>query len=108
MKAMGLTKLELRRERGDMIQFYKLIHGIDDVNWPAVANLTIKVEPRDGRRHSYQLTRELVKSCAPRYNFFNNRIVNSWNSLQSAIAYAPTVNGLKAQIDKFKYNKVNQ
>jgi ribonuclease P/MRP protein subunit RPP40 len=35
LKAMGLTKLELRRERGDMIQFYKLIHGIDDVNWPA-------------------------------------------------------------------------
>jgi len=83
LKAMGLTKLELRRERGDMIQFYKLIHGIDDVNWPAVPNLTIKVEPRDGRRHSYQLTRELVKSCAPRYKFFNNRIVNSWNSLQS-------------------------
>ena len=53
LKAMGLTKLELRRERGDMIQFYKSIHGIDDVNWRVVANLSIKVETRDGRRHSY-------------------------------------------------------
>ncbi len=28
---MGLTELELRRERGDLIQLYKLFHDIDNV-----------------------------------------------------------------------------
>ena len=32
LKALGLTSLEHRRERSDMIQVYKIMHGIDKVD----------------------------------------------------------------------------
>ena len=105
LEAMGLTELELRRERGDLIQLYKLFHDIDNVIWPATTNLTVNMEPVVSRRHGVQLTKELVKHSAPRYNFFSNRVVNKWNNLPSDVAYAPTLNSFKAQIDDLKYKQ---
>jgi hypothetical protein len=105
LEAMGLTELELRRERGDLIQLYKLFHDIDNVIWPATTNLTVNMEPVVSRRHGVQLTKELVKHSAPRYNFFSNRVVNNWNNLPSDVAYAPTLNSFKAQIDDLKYKQ---
>ena len=32
LKALGLPSLEYRRERSDMIQVYKIMHGIDKVD----------------------------------------------------------------------------
>ncbi len=105
LEALGLTELELRRERGDLIQLYKLFHDIDNVIWPATTNLTVNMEPVVSRRHGVQLTKELVKHSAPRYNFFSNRVVNKWNNLPSDVAYAPTLNSFKAQIDDLKYKQ---
>ena len=56
------------------------------------------MEPVVSRRHGVQLTKELVKHIAPRYNFFSNRVVNNWNNLPSKVAYAPTLNSFKARI----------
>jgi ribonuclease P/MRP protein subunit RPP40 len=98
--AMNLTTLETRRERGDLIQLYKLIHGFDCVNWPSCINLTPPTfELIQSRRHKMQLQRELVRNCVPRHNYFTNRVVNNWNKLPGQIVYAPTVNSIKAQID---------
>ena len=102
---MGLTELELRREGGELIQLYKLFHDIDNVNWPTTTNLTVNMEPVVSRRHGVQLTKELVKHIAPRYNFFSNRVVNNWNNLPSNVVYAPTLNSFKARIDDLKYRQ---
>ena len=83
--------------RGDLIQSYKLFHDIDNVNWPTT-NLAVNMEPVVSRRHGVQLTEELVKHSALRYNFFSNRVVNNWNNLPSKVAYAPTLNSFKARI----------
>jgi hypothetical protein len=33
LKAWGLTTLEERRGRGDLIQIYKCLNGIEDIDW---------------------------------------------------------------------------
>ena len=55
--------------------------------------------PRGGHRGYFQ--RELIKDCNQRYNFFNNRIVNVWNSLPDEIVAATSTNVFKKRLDDF-------
>ena len=77
---LKLTTLQDRRLRGDLIQKYKIENNLDIVEWE---NLPNKSPPRGGRRGQFQ--RELIKNCAQRYNFFNNRIAGAWNLLPDKI-----------------------
>ena len=40
---IGLTTLEERRERGDLIQLFIIIKQIDIVHWPSNSNLVVKI-----------------------------------------------------------------
>jgi hypothetical protein len=42
MDQLGITTLERRRIRGDLIQTYKLLNGIDKVTWTSEATFAIK------------------------------------------------------------------
>ena len=44
---LGLTILERRRERGDMIEHYKIQTGYDEIHWSATPNTR---EARGGHR----------------------------------------------------------
>ena len=55
---LSLTGLKKRRERGDFIQIYKLVHDIDKVNWCYKNNILRPNQIPDGRRHHFQLSRQ--------------------------------------------------
>ncbi len=52
----GLTTIEKRGERGDMIQYYQINKSIDQ-----------------------KLQKQLIQFSGIRFHFFTNRIVNKWN-----------------------------
>ena len=90
----GLSTLERRRERGDMIQQYKIQAGIDEISWFATPTT------REGRSgHRAQLQREVRTSTAQRFNFYTNRIANNWNKLADATVTASSTNGFKNRLD---------
>ena len=100
---MGLSTLEERRIRGDLIQIYKLAHGLNI--------LDEKNSPKFGLYNTYKtslkgidlkLERELVKNSLPRYDFLYNRIVNSWNGLTNEIVHSSSLNRFKSKIDEIK------
>lgn len=100
LKILKLTTLEERRMRGDLIQQYKIINKIDQVNWNHQPK---KLEFKSTRGHSQKLEKERFHakfSGEARFNFFTNRIVNSWNALSSETVEAKSVNSFKARIDK--------
>ena len=33
LKALKLTTLEIRRKRGNLIEFYKILNGLENVSW---------------------------------------------------------------------------
>ena len=103
LKEVGLTSLEDRRERGDMIQTCRIIHGLDNVEigtWFQLASDRSR-EGAVNTRQSRDMTRlvEGESHYENRRHFFSQRVPNRWNSLPQATREQTTVLGFKAAYD---------
>ena len=111
LKAVGLTTLCDRRQRGDMLETFKILNQIDDVDyhtWFSKVNenhqktrqaVTIS---EDG---TLQGTMNLKKPKAKleiRKNFFSCRVVDSWNDLPDNVKNAEDVLQFKIRYDEHK------
>jgi len=106
LKILKLPTLKFRRQRGDMIETYKILTGkYDNVVTP---NIPILSECRT-RGNSLKIVNRRCHYDLRKYSFCN-RITNVWNSLPEDIVSAPSVNSFKNRLDKFwhtqelKYN----
>jgi hypothetical protein len=97
LRHLGLTTLQQRRERGDMIEVYKLLTGKERVD----CSQFFEMAPTDHglRGHSLKLFTRRARLDI-RKNFFSNRVVERWNSLSQATIDAPTVNTFKNRLDR--------
>lgn len=95
LKTLGLISLEDRRTRGDLIQVFKLIKGIDNVEYSTLFQLA---DDSRTRGHKYKIIK--VRSRLEiRRQFFSQRVVNEWNKLPSLVVEAETVNCFKNRLD---------
>ena len=100
LKKLGLTSLNQRRIRGDLIQMYKTLRGFESVNWPVFNTRFREVGDLSLRGHN-QIIRREITSNTRRHNFFMNRTAPIWNSLPEEIVQAQTVNIFKERLDSF-------
>ena len=75
LRRTGLTMLEERRIRGDLIETFKMIKGISKVDYTKFFSIS---ENNRTRGNSYKLEK---KQCNIniRSSFFSQRVVNHWN-----------------------------
>ena len=97
LKALGLPSLEYRRERIDMIQEYKIMHGIDKIDRDKLFTLS-RYTATCG--HSLKLFKKRSR-LKIRANTFSNRAVDNWNSLTEDIVNAPSLNAFKSRLNLF-------
>jgi hypothetical protein len=97
LRALNLPTLVYRRQRGDMIQVFKLIRKIDDFDYEKLFKLS--VTNHEIRGHIYKLEK-LRPLKAIRQNSFTYRVVNEWNLLPSEIVLSKNVNEFKSKLDK--------
>ena len=109
LNLLGLTTLEARRQRGDLIQTFKVLKGYEKVDF----NVPIELAPSlnqagpagNLRGHKLRIEKELVKNCEQRKQFLLNRVQDAWNNLPNNFVQAPSVNSFKAKLDeRFKAN----
>jgi ribonuclease P/MRP protein subunit RPP40 len=93
----GLTSLEDRRNRGDLIEVFKMIKGISKVNYRIFFTLDANSRTRG---HKYKLVKNRSR-LEIRRNFFSQRVVSQWNRLPSAVVEADTVNSFKNRYDSY-------
>ena len=94
LKKLDLPTLRFRRLRGDMIEVYKLTHGIYN------AGINLKYAPKSiTRGNSLRLETQHVRYDLRKYNF-GIRITGVWNSLPEDVVTAPTVNSFKGRLDR--------
>lgn len=99
LKVLQLPTLEYRRYRGDMIETYKMTHGLYDVD---ITRKFLKERSENKyniRMHEYAVAREIWKTNLKR-NAFKCRITDQWNNLSSHIVNAPTLNTFKNRLDQ--------
>lgn len=108
LKFFDLTTLETRRKRGDLIQFYKFVHGLEDIKW--VNELRhLNMDGYTGptlRRHKYHFYRE-SKACSAREEYFVNRVIPLWNGLPEDVVDATSLDSFKARLDRLSTFSVN-
>ena len=110
LKDVGLMLLKERRIRGDMIETFKVIKGVNRVvkdDWFKM----VGEERRETRQNAdivegvIQRREDVIKQerfhLEVRRNFFNVRVPRVWNMLPGHVKAAATVNLFKNRIDAF-------
>ena len=78
---LGLFSLKRRRLRGDLIEVYKIISGIDKVD---SQYLFPNAGESKTRGHRFKVRGERYKRLQ-RGNFFTQRVVSVWNELPEVV-----------------------
>ena len=95
LKKLDMPTLEDRRHRGDMIEVFKILKGIDKVQ---EGFLELDTNPRT-RGNTLKL-KKLRHRTQKRTMFFSSRVVNEWNKLPDWVIQSKTVMSFKKQFDK--------
>ena len=100
LKVLGLTTLELRRVRGDMIQVFKFLSSKDALG--SCDFLKVSSGNRT-RGHGSKLTKVFSRLDVRKYSF-SQRVVDEWNSLPHWVVESDSVLSFKVNIDHFFTN----
>lgn len=100
LKELKIMSLEERRKRCDMIQVYKILHGIDNVDettWfkrmsACSRNTRLAADPFNLKIRQFKS--DLYK------NFFSNRVIEHWNRLPSNIKCSKSLYQFKKLYDR--------
>ena len=105
LNALGLTTLEERRKRGDLINYFKFEKGLNIINWyhPNYKTNSLRQEgPANNiRGQKHRLVRQYTGNCHQRENFFLNRVLSFWNQLSLDVIDSNSTNMFKNRYDKF-------
>ena len=97
---LNMTTLEKRRERGDMLEVFKILKGLDRVN---LEGNFLKLESnylgQRTRVHSMKLVKPQHRTWKQN-QFFASRVVNTWNNLPEKVVSSRTVNSFKHNYDQ--------
>ena len=110
LRDAGLTTLEDRRARGDAIETFKTLKGINGVrkeNW-----FTMEPEGSRPTRRNTEVTEEGERRISEllivdkarleiRTNFFNIRAAKAWNGIPETVRNQGSVNAFKNAYDKW-------
>lgn len=99
LEKLNLTSVNHRLMRGDLILVYQILHNNLDVN---ICD-HFCFAPPNPRCHEFRL-RGTVSKGNVRHRFFNERVVQSWNSLPSQVVAAESINSFKNRLDRFLYD----
>ena len=101
LKEIGLWTLEKRRQMFDMVQVYKVLNNIGNVEI-SLSKIGENISSRINTR-SQSDSLNLVKNRSSldiRKHFFTERVVDQWNRLPSEVKHAPTLRIFKNAIKK--------
>ena len=96
LKECGLPTLQYRRLRADIIEVYKIINNIDNIDRN---KLFPPSNARNTRGHTVKIQKKYCRTNIRKHSF-SQRIVDTWNSLPQEVIEATSVNSFKNRLNK--------
>lgn len=96
LQRLMLPSLHYRRNRGDMIQVYKILTGKDRIDSEKLLPMS---NTSSTRGHRMKLMKRHSRLNIRKYSF-GMRVVNRWNSLPDWVVEAKDLNVFKTNLDK--------
>ena len=102
LRELGLFSMVRRRLRGDLIECFKILKGMDRVQ----KDNFFQTRESSGsmRGHRFKLYKKQCRTDLRKF-FFTNRVVDIWNSLPAEVVESSTLGSFKSSVDKF-FNKI--
>ena len=98
---LGLTTLETRRIRGDLLEMFKIFKGFDNLDHTKFFKLNSNVL----RGHSLKLYKTRFESSIGENSFYA-RSIDEWNALTPDIVNCTTIDSFKSKLDDhLKYSR---
>ena len=95
-RQLGVTPLEKRRQRGDLIQTWKILNGMENID----QNVFFDLHESSTRSNTRKLQKRGHWNTLVRANTFSVGVVNNWNSLPVEVVIAPSISAFKARLDQ--------
>ena len=97
LRKLGITTLRKRRERGDLIEVYRIMSGREKIE------KTQFFRPASNeyglRGHSLKIRKERSRLDIRKHSF-SQRVVGSWNRLPQKVVDAQSINQFKDLLDR--------
>jgi hypothetical protein len=97
---VGLTTLECRRVRADLLEVFKILKGYEGVE----EQLFFSRHISNTRGHTMKLHKDRVNRDVLKYSFAN-RVIEQWNRLPEEVVSANGINTFKNKLDKYLKKK---
>ena len=98
LERLGLTTLERRRERGDLIALYRIMEGLEKMDRD---DLVVQDESNT-RGHGRKIRVSACRRDIKKYSF-PHRCVPTWNGLNHETVCAKNIQSFKTSLDKSRY-----
>ena len=102
LKEVGMTTLEERRRRGDMIATYRILTGKDRVSPDQWFHMARETGTRQSKGY-LSVEEPVLGKLEFRRSQFSQRVSGNWNSLPDWVRRASTVNSFKNNLDSHWY-----
>ena len=97
LKECGVTTLETRRLRGDLIEVFKRLNWYENIDRNMFFSL--KKDSRT-RGHEIKLVKDQCRLDVRKYSF-SQRTINEWNKLSTGCVTASSVNMFKNKVETY-------
>ena len=94
LKELKLDSIKFRRRRTDILQVYRIVHGIDNI--PLDNFFEINSDTRT-RGHNFKLKKVRINTRI-RQHSFSQRTINDWNSLSEKAVNSQSLNSFKTHL----------
>ena len=100
LRQLGLPSLVYRRQRADMLQVFRILTEVDNVQ----IHQSIQIDKTSTRGHKLKIFKPRCKTNIKK-NTLAFRAINEWNALSNDVIEAENINQFKSKLEKYWHDK---